>query len=312
MMSFELPKELNFDLDFEIERIKKFINFYLEKVNKRKVIIGLSGGIDSALVLKLLTLSIPKENILALILPEKDSEKKNVLDAINFAKELNVNFKVINISKILSKFGIYIKVPYFILPSRNLRKNYTKSLYKKYEEKYGRSPFYLQFNPPKDIKENSLFFKGIAYLRIKHRIRMVTLYYHADLLNGVVAGTTNKTEHFLGFFVKYGDYASDFESIIHLYKSQVFVLSEYLKIPREIIIKKPSPDLLPGIEDEFAIGLDYLSLDRILIRFLNNIDLNKISDELNIPIEKIKNLYEVYEKSFFLRNPPPSVFDFNL
>ncbi len=312
MIYLNLPDELNFDSEHEVERIIKFINKFLEKVNKKKVIIGLSGGIDSALVLKLLTLSVPKENILSLILPERDSDKKNILDAINFAKELKVSYKVVNISKILSKYGIYINVPYFILPTKNLRKNYTRNLYKKYEEKFGKSPFYLQYDIKDELLNISWFFKGLAYLRIKHRIRMVTLYYHADLLNGVVAGTTNKTEYYLGFFVKYGDFASDFEPIIHLFKSQVFKLSEYLNIPKEILIKKPTPDLLPGIEDEFAIGLEYLDIDRVLIRFLKNIDLIKISEELNLPLEKIKNLYEVFVKSEVLRKNPPTVLDFNL
>lgn len=312
MIEFNLPKELDFDLEFEVLRIKNFINSFLKKINKKNVVLGLSGGIDSAIVLKLLTLSIPKENILALILPERDTDKKNVYDAIEFAKDLGVNFKIINITKILSRFGIYFSVPYFILPTKKLRENYTRRLYEKYKEFYGKTPFYLQYDIPEELLKNRWFFKGISYLRIKHRIRMVTLYYNAELINGVVAGTTNKTEYLLGFFVKYGDYASDFETIIHLFKSQVFKLGEYLKLPEVFLKKKPTPDLLPGIEDEFSMGLSYLEIDRVLYRFLNNVPFEKISKELNISIENIKNLYNAYIKSEILRNPPPNVLNFNL
>lgn len=312
MIEFNLPKELDFDLEFEVLRIKNFINSFLKKINKKNVVLGLSGGIDSAIVLKLLTLSIPKENILVLILPERDTDKKNVYDAIEFAKDLGVNFKIINITKILSKFGIYFSVPYFILPTKKLRENYTRRLYEKYKEFYGKTPFYLQYDIPEELLKNRWFFKGISYLRIKHRIRMVTLYYNAELINGVVAGTTNKTEYLLGFFVKYGDYASDFETIIHLFKSQVFKLGEYLKLPEVFLKKKPTPDLLPGIEDEFSMGLSYLEIDRVLYRFLNNVPFEKISKELNISIENIKNLYNAYIKSEILRNPPPNVLNFNL
>ncbi|MDI6860528.1 MAG: NAD(+) synthase [Caldisericia bacterium] len=307
-----LPQELSFDPQFELTRIKNFINSFLKKVNKERVVLGLSGGIDSAIVLKLLTLSIPKENIFALILPEKDTDKKNVIHAISLAKDLGVKYKIINITKILSKFGIYISVPYFILPTRKLRENYTKKLYEKYKENYGKSPFYLQYDIPNELKGDTWFFKGISYLRIKHRIRMVTLYYYADLLNGVVAGTTNKTEEFLGFFVKYGDYASDFEPIIHLFKSQIFKFGEYLNLPEVFLKKKPSPDLLPGIEDEFSIGLNYLEIDRIIVRFIKNVPFEKISEELNIPLDSIINLYKTHINTEFLRNPPPNVLNFNL
>lgn len=312
MINLELPEELNFDPQFELTRIKNFINSFLKKYNKDKVILGLSGGIDSAIVLKILTLSLPKEKIFVLILPEKDTDKKNVIHAINFAKELNVKYKVKNITKILSKFGIYISVPYFILPTRKLRENYTKRLYEKYKENYGKSPFYLQYDIPNELKKDIWFFKGISYLRIKHRIRMVTLYYYADLLNGVVAGTTNKTEEFLGFFVKYGDYASDFEPIIHLFKSQIFKFGEYLNLPEIFLKKRPTPDLLPGIEDEFSMGLNYLEIDRIIVRILKNYQLERISEDLKIPLEIVKNIYNTHLKTFFLRNPPPNVLNFNL
>lgn len=306
-----LPAELNFNEEKELERIKNFINDILKKFNKKRVVIGLSGGIDSALVLKLLSLSIEKENIFALIMPDKDSDKKNVIDAIELAKNLNIKYKIINISRVLSKFGIYGSLPYFILPTRKLRENVTRNFYIKYQKKFGKSPFYLQYNPPSELDEDNFFYKGIAYYRIKHRIRMVYLYYYAELKNALVTGTTNKTEIYLGFFVKYGDSASDFEPIAHLFKTQVFKLSEFLKIPEKIYTKPPSPDLLPGITDEFAMGSSYEMIDRILYRFLKGIKPEIIGDELKIDLSLINNLYEAYIKSENMRNLPPNLLSFN-
>lgn len=306
-----LPDELKFDEEKELNRIINFINDIIIKFNKRKVFLGLSGGVDSALVLKLLTLSVEKQKILALIMPDKDSDRKNILDAINFAKSLDVKYKIINISKVLSKFGIYKTIPYFILPTKRLKEVITKNFYVKYEKNFGKSPFYLQYNPPKELENDTFFYKGIAYHRIKHRIRMVYLYYYAELGNGLVAGTTNKTEINLGFFVKYGDSASDFEAIAHLYKSQVFKLSEFLKLPKEIYTKPPSPDLLPGISDEFAMGLTYELIDRILYRFLKGKDLNSISEELGVEKNKVSNLYEAFIKSENMRNLPPRLSSFD-
>ncbi|MGQ9845117.1 MAG: NAD(+) synthase [Caldisericia bacterium] len=305
-----IPDELKFDEEKELLNITNFIKQILIRFNKSKVLLGLSGGVDSALVLKLLTLSVEKKNILTLILPDKDSDRRNIIDAINFAKSLDVKYKIINISKVLSKFGIYKTVPYFILPTKRLRENVTKNFYVKYEKKFGKSPFYLQYNPPKELENDTFFYKGIAYHRIKHRIRMVYLYYYAELGNGIVAGTTNKTEINLGFFVKYGDNASDFEPIAHLYKSQVFKLSEFLELPKEIYTKPPSPDLLPGINDEFAMGLTYDMIDRVLFRFLKGGSVDSISDELNIKKNIVSNLYEAYKKSENMRNLPPNLTSF--
>lgn len=302
-----LPYELKFDEEKELERIKNFINDILKKFNKKKVVIGLSGGIDSVVTLKLLTLSMDKENIFALIMPDKDSDRKNLIDAVEFAKSLGVKYKIINISRVLSKFGIYLSLPYFIVPTRKLRENITRNFYLKYEKKFGKSPFYLQFNPPLELENDTFFYKGIAYHRIKHRIRMVYLYYYAELKNALVAGTTNKTEIFFGFFVKYGDSASDFEPIAHLFKSQIFKLSEYLKIPEKIYTKPPSPDLLPGITDEFAIGLSYEMIDRVLFRFLNGLRPQDVSFELKINLNLVENLYDAYKNSEHMRNLPPNL-----
>jgi len=299
-----LPDELKFDEEKELERIKNFIRDALKKLNKKKVYIGLSGGIDSAIILKLLTLSMDKENIFALIMPDKDSKRENLIDAVEFSKSLGVRYKIINISKVLSKFGIYRSLPYFILPTKKLREKVTQNFYKNYEKKFGKSPFYLSFNVPDELEKDNFFNKGIAYHRIKHRIRMVYLYYYAELNNAAVAGTTNKTEINLGFFVKYGDSASDFEPIAHLFKTQVFKLSEYLKIPEKIISKPPSPDLLPGITDEFAMGLNYEMIDRVLFRFLNEEKPETISKELNLDKKLIDNLYLAYANSESMKNLP--------
>ncbi|HQJ56783.1 MAG TPA: NAD(+) synthase [Caldisericia bacterium] len=299
-----LPDELKFDEEKELERIKNFIRDALKKLNKKKVYIGLSGGIDSAIILKLLTLSMDKENIFALIMPDKDSKRENLIDAVEFSKSLGVRYKIINISKVLSKFGIYRSLPYFILPTKKLREKVTQNFYKNYEKKFGKSPFYLSFNVPEEVEKDNFFNKGIAYHRIKHRIRMVYLYYYAELNNAAVAGTTNKTEINLGFFVKYGDSASDFEPIAHLFKSQIFKLSEYLKIPEKIILKPPSPDLLPGITDEFAMGLNYEMIDRVLFRFLNEEKPETISKELNLDKKLIDNLYLAYANSESMKNLP--------
>ena len=119
----ELPLELMFNEEAEIEKITRFIKTYLDKFGRSGVILGVSGGVDSGVVLKLLLKAVPKEKILALILPDRDTEKESISLALSLLEENDVSYKIINISPILSKFGIYRELPYWLLPTRKMREN---------------------------------------------------------------------------------------------------------------------------------------------------------------------------------------------
>ena len=93
---------------------------------------------------------------------------------------------------------------------------------------------------------------------------MVRLYFEAEKRGYAVAGTTNLTEFLTGFYIKWGDDSTDIEPIMHLYKSQVYKLASEIDVPQKIIDKKPSPDIAPGITDEYALGMSYENIDRIL------------------------------------------------
>ncbi|KLO23368.1 NAD(+) synthase [Marinitoga sp. 1155] len=257
-----------------IDMIKKFIVENLKKYNYNGVVIGISGGIDSAVVGKLCVEAIGNSNVMGLILPERDSSPETVNDAKMVCEFLGIKYKVINISPILKKIGVYNLEPStFFIP-------------RKIQEKYVRKEFKKR-NYTDDLmnKGDKDFLKGLAYYRIKHRIRMVLLYFYAEQINYAVIGTTNKTELKVGFYVKYGDDSVDIEPIMHLYKTQVFDLAKELNIPEKIISKSPSPDLIPGITDEYAMGITYKDLDRILLKIENNKDL---SDENLDMVKKVK------------------------
>lgn len=96
------------------------------------------------------------------------------------------------------------------------------------------------------------------------RMRMVVLYDLSKKLNRLVVGTENKTEHLLGYYTRFGDEASDIEPIRTLYKTQVYKLAEYLKIPQRILSKSPSAGLWEGQTDEGEFGFSYTFADEIL------------------------------------------------
>lgn len=96
------------------------------------------------------------------------------------------------------------------------------------------------------------------------RERMSILYYYARKLNGLVVGTSNKSEILLGYFTLHGDGAWDLAPLAHLYKTEVIKLAKYLGLPQEIISQKPTAGLWPGQTDEKELGFTYSQADKIL------------------------------------------------
>lgn len=103
-----------------------------------------------------------------------------------------------------------------------------------------------------------------ARANIKPRLRMIALYYFANLKNYLVVGTSNKSELSVGYFTKYGDGGSDLIPLGDLVKQEVLELASLLQIPEEIINKPPSAGLWEGQTDEAQLGLAYKELDHYL------------------------------------------------
>lgn len=115
----------------------------------------------------------------------------------------------------------------------------------------------------------------LALGNIKARLRMIVLYYYANLHNYLVCGTGNKTEISLGYFTKHGDGACDILPLGDLYKGEVRELARELDIPQGIINKVPSAGLWSGQTDEGEIGFTYEQMDAAL----RKIDRGEVSDE---------------------------------
>lgn len=99
---------------------------------------------------------------------------------------------------------------------------------------------------------------------IMARVRMILLYDAAKKRNALVVGTENKTEHFLGYFTRFGDEASDIEPLRNLYKTEVYALARELKLPEKILKKAPTAGLWERQTDEGEFGFTYKEADEIL------------------------------------------------
>jgi len=99
---------------------------------------------------------------------------------------------------------------------------------------------------------------------IMARMRMIVIYDHSEAFQGLVLGTSNKTELLLGYGTLWGDMASAINPIGDLYKTQVRQLARALGVPRPILEKAPSADLWVGQSDEGELGFTYEAVDRLL------------------------------------------------
>lgn len=263
-----------------MEKITEFIKTNIEKYMFKGAIIGISGGIDSAVVGKLLVDSIDRDKVFGLILPERDTNSNTIDDAKLVCDYLGIEYEIIDMTGILRKLGVYsLKPPAFPFP-KAIQEKYSRNIWKREN-----NAFIQDLTTQGDEK----FLEALAYYRTKPRIRSIIMYFEAEKRNYAVAGCTNKTEYVTGFYTKWGDEMCDIEPIRHLYKTEVFELASKLNIPQKIIDKKPSPDIAPGITDEFALGMDYVELDRILMKIEKDEDL---ANEDKNSVEKVKEMLE--------------------
>jgi len=303
-MSFEfLRNQLEVNPQQTAPKLENFIKEYMDKLEREGVILGLSGGLDSAVLASLCKRAVGPEKVLALIMPDKDSKKQHIKDAINLANQLKIKTKLIDITPFVKKFGTLRLFPLnkIFLPKK-FKEVLVKKAYKFFEKKTGETPFSASLSGFKD-KDYSFWLKNSnAYYRIKHRLRMVLLYLWAEKENRLVVGAANKTEAKIGFFVKHGcDDATDIMPLLGLYKTQVRQLATFLQIPPEIINKAPSPDIIPGNIDEEAIGMPYETLDLVLESLESNLKSNEIAQKLNIKRQEVEKIKQLTKRSEHMR-----------
>jgi NAD+ synthase len=300
------PEELSHALE-------NFIREYMERLEREGVILGLSGGIDSAVVTALCKRAVGSERTLALLMPEKDSEGEHLKDALDFANALGIRTRKIDITSYLKALEVYRLAPLSQVPfSHQLRGSLIKRLFRFYERRTGENPFSTSVAGLKGKAYSSFVSKGNAYYRIKHRLRMVLLYLYGEVENRLIVGAANKSEYQIGYFVKHGcDDAADIMPLLNLYKTQVRELAHFLDVPLRIIEKPPSPDIVPGIIDEEVIGLPYEKLDVMLLGLERGLEMGEIAKALDMNEEKVQYVRNLVQKSEHMRKiyVPGVIFD---
>ncbi len=295
---------LNFEkVEFEADRIAGKLKDDIQVRLKRKgAVVGISGGIDSSITLALTVKAIGADKVIGIILPEKDSNPESKVFALKLADKFNVHTIEENITNVLEGFGCYRRRDEAVAA---VFSEYNPTNYKM---KIGINQRVLnQFLPPvfsltiisNDEKEKSKILPVKEYLQIvaasnfKQRCRMTMLYYHAERLHYAMIGTPNKHEVEQGFFVKNGDGGADIMPIAHLYKSQVYLLAEYLEIPQEIINRTPTSDTYSAeqTQEEFFFQMPYQEMDLMWYGMENGIPPDKVGKVFNKTTKEIDMIY---------------------
>jgi len=290
--------ELAIDSEVETERIVSFVADFVARRGAKGVCLGLSGGIDSAVVAAICVRAIIPDKVHALFLPERDSSPETAEDARNLAEKLGISCETRDLTRALEELGCYRSGASALVRMRGLARGAARILPGAARKGYLAS---LRGGAGREFQE------FVAFYRMKHRLRLVSFYREAERRDLIVACCANRTEFETGFFVRYGDDSGDIAPIRHLYKMQVFQAGEYLGLPGRILAKKPSPDLFAGIKDEEIIGLPYAALDGILCLLARGFSDNEIAARVEVDEDSIFYVKEICALSRKYREPPVSL-----
>jgi NAD+ synthase len=296
----ELKDDLRLRPDHVCETIGRFLKEWTVKLERDGIVIGTSGGVDSAVAAALVCRAMGPESLLGLILPERDSDPQSERDARLLAKKFGFRVRKQSISSALKKLGVYnIYWPGYYLPRwLKLRQ------YEKQQARQKLEPGAVFFETRLSAKLEWMR-RFNAFHLAKVRMRMVSIYLTAELENRLVVGTSNYTEWMTGWFAKWGDSVADVSPLVELYKTQVWELAEHLGVPDEIVKKRPSPDLVAGLYDEDGLGMPYRTIDLILAGINRGLPTPEIARAAAVPVDRVTFVQGLIRRTEHMRQLPP-------
>jgi NAD+ synthase len=276
----------------------------IQRLRRRGVVVGLSGGIDSSVVAALAVRALGADRVIGLLMPEADSSSDSLRLGRAFAGAYGIRACVEDITATLEATGCYRRRDEAI---RSIVPEYgsgyrCKIVLPDMIDKSSYAVYSLVVQTPSG-EERRLRLSADAALGIvaatnfKQRVRKMLEYYYADRFKFAVAGTPNLLEYDQGFFVKNGDGAADVKPIAHLYKSQVYQLAEYLEVPLEIRQRTPTTDTYPleQSQDEFYFGLSLAKTDLCLFAKDHGIAPEVAAPALGLTAEQVARAYRLIE-----------------
>jgi len=216
-----------------VEVIVGFIRGQVVQTGFERLVIGLSGGVDSATVAFLCARAVGADNLLAVRMPFRTSSEASETDALRVVDALGCRTERVDITPMVEPMLALIDAP------------------------------------EQPAAADVLNVLNVRRGNVMARQRMIVIYDRSAAFDALVAGTSNKTEALVGYGTLHGDMAAAFAPIGDLYKTQLRGVARHLGVPEEVVAKPPSADLWPGQTDEGELGRSYDLLDRALFALVD-------------------------------------------
>ncbi|MDX2276860.1 MAG: NAD(+) synthase [Hyphomonadaceae bacterium] len=287
----------------ETKRICDWLVATVRQQTRRGLVVGVSGGIDSAVCAALAVRALGPERVFCLLMPERDMVDDAHDRGRRLCEQLGVAYAVEEIESALEGLGCYQRRDEAIA---RIVPGYGKG----WKHKIVVSPategtithFNIVVQNPAGEQSSQrmpvdVYLQVVAATNFKQRVRKNFEYYHGDRLNYAVIGTPNKLEYDLGFFVRGGDGLADVKPIAHFYKSQVYAMAEYLGVTAEIRAQTPSTNTysLPQTQEEFYYALPYEKADLALYALLNGVDVSEAAGAIGVTEAQLAHVFKDFK-----------------
>jgi NAD+ synthase len=271
------------------------------ELKRRGVVVGVSGGIDSAVCAAVATRALGPDRVQALLMPEADSDPDSTERGRELCEQLGLKYELEDIAPTLAAAGCYRRRDSAI---RRVFPDYGEGWRQKITLAEGLldtdrvSYFNLTVASPDGEMTTKrmptdVYLEVVAATNMKQRTRKLMEYFHADARNFAVLGTPNRLEYELGFFVRGGDGLADIKPIAHIYKTQVYALAAHFGLPQSIQSQMPSTDTysLPQSQEEFYFALPYHQMDLLLWAWHNEVPAAEAADVMGLEAEQVERVY---------------------
>jgi NAD+ synthase len=258
---------LKIDEERTVRAVAEYLHHLCAQHSARGILTGLSGGVDSAVLVALAARSLGESFVHAMYLYDRDSERGHGSNAGQVAHWLGIELETESIEPDMRKGNIDTS---WGMRITRLSPFINRSMYRLYHLMTGETPFISSLRAeggeigdrrPRDsaLRFVNRYAEELFYAR--HRYRREVLESKAKAQNWLLLGGANRSELKVGWFVKDGVDDLPYQPLIGLYKTQVQQLARYLGVPGEIRQQAPSPDMMRGISDEYALGTSYSKID---------------------------------------------------
>jgi NAD+ synthase len=272
----------------------------LKDLKRRGAVVGLSGGIDSTVTLALCVKALGPERVFGVLMPEVGVDKESGSLGELASHHFGVKYTLENITPVLEALGHYrryTEAVRLIIPGYGPGWK-SKIVTSDTLSSTGYTYFHLVAQEPGGRMHRArlpfqAYLEILATTNFKQRTRKMIEYHHADRLHYAVAGTPNRLEYELGFFVKQGDGSADIKPIAHLYKSQVYQLAEHLGVPAAILNRMPTTGTysLEQGQDEFFFSLPLAKMDLCLYARNNDIPAETVAPAADLSVEQVRRIF---------------------